>query len=408
MHASRRDFLHLTLAAGACLAAGGAMARPVVRARSKRILILGGTGFLGPAVVEAAKSRGHSLTLFNRGRTEKRIGIIDGVEKRYGNRDPEKHAEEGDPTTPKGLAELREGEWDAVVDTSGYVPRIVSASATLLAPRVGQYIFVSSVSVYKSTSTPGDNEFAELATMPDPTDENVQQHYGALKALCGIAAENAMPGRVADVRPGLIVGPGDQNDRFTYWPVRVSRGGEVLAPGTPDDPIQLIDVRDLAEFIVQLIETGTTGPFDALGPARGLTMGKVLEACRGASGSDARFTWAPAEFLREKNVRPWADMPVWVPPEGGYAGFHRRDVARAVGAGMKFRPIEETCAATLAWWPGELERRARVTRELIEAAERENRPRPTMADPSKLRAGIEPEREAEVLAALKGVGAGVP
>lgn len=412
---SRRTFLQRSAAAGLSLAAAPRLrAAPLATrkpsAMSKKILILGGTGFLGPAVVEAAKAQGHSLTLFNRGKTEKRIGMIDGVEKLYGNRDPNLRADESSGTggtpvlpekSPMGLESLRGGTWDAVVDTSGFVPRIVKASAELLAPSVGQYIYISSISVYAKNDTPGADETAEVGTMKDTTVETMGasfENYGPLKALSEKAAEEAMPGRVAAIRPGLIVGPGDPTDRFTYWPLRLQRGGEVLAPGSPSDPIQIIDVRDLAEFIVTLIENETSGVFNAAGPAD-LTIGKTLDACMQASPSDASFTWVPASFLEKKNVSAWGDMPAWVPPEGETAGFHKRSFARAEKAGIKFRPVLDTSRAILAWWPKEVERRARVGKEMAEQAEKDGKPKPPVQDLAVPRAGIKPEKEKEVLAA---------
>jgi 2'-hydroxyisoflavone reductase len=402
---SRRTFIQqsaagLAIAAASPLKASSLMSR-TSRAAGKKILILGGTGFLGPAVVDAAKARGHSLTLFNRGKTEKRIGIIDGVEKLYGNRDPKLHSDEADDKSPMGLDSLKGGKWDAVVDTSGYVPRIVKASAELLAPNVGLYVFISTVSVYAKNDTPGADETAAVGTISDPTVETMGasfENYGPLKALCEQTVEGVMPGRVASVRPGVIVGPGDPTDRFTYWPVRVQRGGEVLAPGSAADLIQLIDVRDLAEFIITLIENKTTGVFNAMGPAD-LTIGKTLEACRESSKSDATFTWVPADFLEKKNVSAWGDMPAWVPSEGDTAGFGKRSFARATKAGIKLRPIIDTAGATLAWWPKEVQRRTRITQEALAQAEKEGKDAPKMGDPTKLRAGIQPEREKEVLAA---------
>jgi 2'-hydroxyisoflavone reductase len=405
-HASRRQFIRTAALAGAAASFSGPAAAYAARAAAtrrpkagKRILILGGTGFVGPAVVEAAKARGHTLTLFNRGRTEKRIGMIDGVEHVYGNRDPNLHAVEGDTTSPKGLEGLKGKEWDAVVDTSGYVKRLVNASAEFLAPSAKQYIFISSISVYEDTSTPGADESAKLATLTDEDVETIGPNYGGLKAVCERTAEKHFPGRTCNIRPGLIVGPGDPTDRFTYWPVRIQKGGEVLAPGTPNDPIQVIDVRDLAAWIIHVIEQNINGNFDAVGPPTGLTIGKLLDACKKSSSSDARFTWAEAEFLKEKEVSPWGDMPVWVPPSGDTAGFHLRPIARATAAGLTFRPIQDTVSDTLAWWPKEVERRRRVTQEMIDQAQKEGKAQPPLSDPAQLRAGIKPDREAQVLAA---------
>jgi 2'-hydroxyisoflavone reductase len=330
-------------------------------------LILGGTGFLGPAVIDAAKARGYTITLFNRGKT--RPDLYPELEKLRGDRDPAKD---------EGLKALEGRSWDVVLDNSGYVPRIVKASASLLAPRVKQYIFISSVSVYADTSTAGADETAKLGTMADPTVETMGkefENYGPLKALCEQAAEAAMPGRVANVRPGFIVGPGDLTHRFTYWPLRVEKGGEVLAPGSPSDPIQVIDARDLAAWLVALMETKTMGAFDAVGPGEPLTMGGVLDKSKALTGSDARYTWVSPAFIDKFPGEP-LDLPIWAPPEGKTAGFHARSGERARKAGLVHRPVDETIKDTLAWFKGlPPERQA------------------------KRRAGLSPEREAEVLAA---------
>jgi 2'-hydroxyisoflavone reductase len=333
----------------------------------KRILILGGTGFLGPQLVEAARARGHTVTLFNRGKT--RPHLFPDVEKLQGDRDPK---------NGEGLKALEGRSWDAVVDTSGYVPRVVRASAELLAPNVGHYVFISTISVYKELPRPGMDEDSPLATVDDPTNENVQENYGALKALCEKAAEAAFPGRTTHIRPGLIVGPDDPTQRFTYWPVRVARGGEVLAPGSGADTAQFIDVRDLAEWTLLTIENRDTGIFNATGPAKPLTMKGLLEACKEASGSNATFTWADAAFLEKHKVRAWMDMPVWVTPGGEMAGMSAVSNARAVARGLKFRPTVDTARDTLTWFNGlPPERQATLQK----------------------RAGLPPEREREVLAA---------
>jgi 2'-hydroxyisoflavone reductase len=333
--------------------------------QQKTILMLGGTGFLGPQTVEAAIRRGHQVTLFNRGKT--RPGLFPNLEKLHGDREKD------------DLKALEGRKWDAVVDTSANVPRWVKKASAVLGSNIEQYIYISSISVYSDTSKPGMDETAPVATIDDPTIEKIDARtYGALKALSEKAAEAAMPGKVAVVRPGLIVGPEDPSDRFTYWPWRVSQGGEVLAPGSPDDPIQLIDVRDLGEFLVRLIEAKTTGVFNALGPERTLTMGQTLEACKAASGSDATFTWADAAFLEKQGVQAWSDMPVWVPSTGESAGFAKVSNARALKAGLSFRPISDTVKATLDWF-----------RTLPEDRR------------SKLRAGLTRERENKVLAAWK-------
>ena len=324
--------------------------------------MLGGTGFLGPQVVEYALKRGHSVTLFNRGKT--RPGLFPKLEHLQGDRDGK-------------LDALKDRKWDAVVDTSGNVPRIVKMSADLLAPNIKHYLYVSSISVYVDTSKPGD-ETATLATMDDPKNEEVLKNYGALKALSEKAAETSMPGKTTVVRPGLIVGPDDPSDRFTYWPVRIAKGGEVLAPGGPEDLVQVIDAADLGVFLVTLIENNTTGVFNATGPEKTLTMGAMLDACKAASKNDAKLVWVDADFLEAQNVEAWSDMPVWVPNKGETAGFAKVSIEKALKAGLTFRPIAETAKSTLAWF------------HTLPEARR-----------AKLRAGLTAEREAKVLAASK-------
>jgi nucleoside-diphosphate-sugar epimerase len=356
MPMTRRSFLQSSLGALAAAAAGpAAHGAAGAKARPKRILILGGTSFLGPALVEAARARGHSVTLFNRGKT--RPELFPDVEKLRGDRDGK-------------LDALRGKSWDAVVDTSGYVPRIVRMSADLLAPEVGRYLFVSSISVYAEDVKPGADESAPSQELADPRSEDVRQHYGALKAACERAAEAAMPGRVAIVRPGLIVGPEDPTDRFTYWPARLDRGGEVLAPGDGADPVQVIDVRDLGTWMISLAERGETGTFNATGPAERLTMREMLERSRDAIASKASLVWIPTSFLAEQHVSPWSDMPAWIP--AGKSGFASLSNARAVAGGLRFRPVGETAKDTLSWWKAQPpERRAKPRAGLAEARERE-------------------------------------
>lgn len=304
----------------------------------KRILILGGTGFLGPATVEAALARGHQLTLFNRGRT--RPGLFPDLEKLTGDRDPLKG---------EGLKALSGRQWDAVIDNSGYYPRMVGASAKLLAGAVKQYIFISSISAYADESEEGADETARVATIADPSIEKMGpnfENFGALKALCERAAEAAMPGRVAVVRPGYIVGPDDPSGRFTYWPVRVDRGGEILAPGTPADPIQFIDVRDLGAWLVKVVEDGTTGVFNATGPEKRLGMGGLLAACQRATTTQGSLTWVSADFLDKQKV----ELPIWAAYQGNTKGSHTRKFARALAAGLRFRPHEASVKDTLAWY----------------------------------------------------------
>jgi 2'-hydroxyisoflavone reductase len=328
-----------------------------------KILILGGTGFLGPACTEAAIAAGHTVTHFNRGRTEARrkergrpSAVPDGVEILYGNRDPEKTADDGKPDadakSPKGLESLKGRTWDAVIDTSGYWPRHVKASAELLAPSVKQYVFISSVSVYAKNDKPGADETAPLSTLADPKIEDFGaqfENYGGGKAMAEAAAEAAMPGRVTNIRPGFIVGPRDTSGRYIYWPLRCRRGGEVLVPGSESDPIQMIDVRDLADFTIKAIEDGTTGVFNATGPEQPLTMRAFLEAVTKAAKSEnpPTFTWVPMEFLAQSGI-PVA-LPLYVPPSGETAGFHRVSIARALAKGLKFRSPEDTARTMLAW-----------------------------------------------------------
>jgi 2'-hydroxyisoflavone reductase len=412
---TRRDFISFSLAAGAAIAMGAPTlaraARPTVGSGKKlKILILGGTGFLGPAIVESAKARGHSLTLFNRGKREKLKGTsFEGVEKFYGNRDPNKNADEADPSSPKGLAQLeaaiKDGHtWDAVIDTSGFYPRIVKASTALLAPVSKTYLFISTISVFAKNDAPGGDENSELATIPDPTVETMGaqfENYGPLKALCEKAAEEAFPGKALNIRPGYIVGVRDDTDRFTYWPVRSSEGGEMLVPGEAAHPVQFIDVRDLADFCLNCLEKGLTGAYNVTGPATPYTWGELMSACTRASKSVGRTpatqVWVPNDWLEKQEIGPGGQLPIYIPPEGEYTGFHQRSIAKAVGAGLTTRPPEDTCKSILEWWPGEIERRVRVTKELQEQAVRDNKPAPPIGDPTKLRAGISTEKQAELL-----------
>lgn len=320
------------------------------------LLILGGTLFLGKRTVEAAISRGHSVTLFNRGRSNPHLfADHPQVEIIHGDRDGE-------------LDKLKGRRWDAAIDPSGYVPRVVRASAEFLADAVDHYTFISSISVYADTSQPGQDESAPVGRLDDPTVEAITgESYGPLKALCEEAAEAAMPGRVAIVRPGLIVGPDDPSDRFTYWPVRIAQGGEVLAPGRPDYPTEFTDVRDLAAWLVHVAEAGITGVFNASGPRpEKTTLGEIFEASQRISGSDATVTWVSEEFLLANEVAPWGQMPLWVGDSPEYAGFSYFDTSAAMAHGLTFRPLEQTVRATLDWAatrPADHQWRAGITRE---------------------------------------------
>ncbi|MCY1046573.1 NAD-dependent epimerase/dehydratase family protein [Corallococcus sp. bb12-1] len=338
------------------------------------ILILGGTRFLGPALVERAQERGHTLTLFNRGKSNP--GLFPNVEKLQGDRDP---------TKGEGLKALEGRKWDVVIDTSGYYPRIVKASADLLAPNVGQYVFISSISVYKELTKSNLDETAPVATIdPSAKEEITEQSYGAFKALCEQAAEAAFPGRALNIRPGYIVGPDDGSDRFTYWPLRVARGGEVLAPGDGEDPVQFIDARDLAAFIIRNVERRTMGVFNVTGPTKPIKMRSFLESVREVTGSDARFTWVETPFLEQQKLMPIAEIPIWAARTGAEGGLGRVSIERAVQAGLTIRPLADTVRDTLTWF-----------RTL--PPERQD----------KQRAGIPADREREMLAAwhqAKGTG----
>ncbi len=324
------------------------------------LLILGGTRFLGRHLVEAALGRGHRVTLFNRGKSNP--GLFPQVEELRGERG-------GD------LSALRGRSWDAVIDTSGYLPGEVRASAGLLAGSVGHYTFVSSISVYEDFGETGLDEEAPVLAPPDPEPEELDlELYGGLKVGCELAVEAAMPGRALIIRPGMIVGPHDYTNRFPYWCRRVTEGGEVLAPGDPDQQVQLIDARDLAGWMLRMAEGGRTGVYNATGPVGRLTTRGMLEEIREATGSDARFVWASEEFLLEAGVKPWEEMPLWVPKE--MVGILAVDVGRAVEAGLAFRQLAETARDTF---------------------------RPEAESPAvEFDAGISPGRERELLRAWRG------
>jgi len=338
---------------------GGAAVDP------KRILILGGTRFIGPHQVKYALDRGHEVSIFTRGRTEPPFyqDYFDRVEHLVGDRNDD-------------LSALESGEWDAVIDNSASVPRWVRESAGALAGNADRYLFVSSVSTYGDFDTVGITEDYPLATLEDPTVEEVTgATYGGMKALCEAAARDAFAENAIVVRPGLIIGPGDNTDRWTYWPVRIDRGGEVLAPDSPEDPVQNIDARDLAEWIVRLVEEpGHGGTYNATSPVG--TFGGMLDGIRGALGSDAEFTWVSTEFMAKHDVAPWGHMTNWVPPEGESAGMLQVSVEAALAQGLTFRPVADTARDTLAWW---------------ETLDEERRAAP--------RAGLPADLEAEALAA---------
>ena len=366
----RRDFLLTTL--GTVAASFGPWPAAAAE-RRLRLLVLGGTRFLGPHLAAYALARGHAVTFFNRGRTNP--GVLPQVERIQGDRNGELDGLEG-------------RSWDAVIDTSGYVPRHVRLSAELLRPRVPHYVFISTVSVYASFATANDED-SPVGKLEDETVEKVDGvTYGPLKALCESAATTVYgPGQATVIRPGLIVGPDDNTDRFTYWPARAARGGQLAAPNSPADPVQVIDVRDLAEFTIHAVERRTAGVFNVLSPPGRFTIGDVVGESIAAARELARpavapeAVWIPVDFLAEQKVAPWSDMPVWSPAVGEEAGFALVSARRAVEAGMTIRPMADTVAATLGW---HLQR---------PQAERE-----------KLKAGLSPEREAALLAAWKARG----
>jgi 2'-hydroxyisoflavone reductase len=322
------------------------------------LLILGGTGFLGRHLTEAALGDGHRVTLFNRGLKEP--GLFHEVEKIQGDRD-------------RGLSVLRGRRWDAAIDTCGYLPRVVRASAGLLADAVDHYTFVSSISVYSEDIVPGADEEASVQELANPTVEEVNgETYGGLKALCERAAEEEMGGRVFKVRPGLISGPHDPTDRFTYWPRRIAAGGEILVPDSPERHVQFIDVRDLATWIVEMAADQQTGTYNATGPE--YELGGLLKECEEISRSDAQLVWVSEDFLEENGVEPFTELPLWVPRGSG--AILAVDCGRAIAAGLTFRSVSETITDVLEW------DRTRAETELA--------------------AGLKPERERELLSAWHG------
>ncbi len=377
MPISRRDLIKLGALAGAtglALSSGATFAAPAAQ-RPLRILILGGTGFIGPYQVRYAVSRGHQVTVFNRG--QRQADLPDGVEHLTGDRD------KGD------LASLKGREWDVCIDNPTSLPSWVRDAGKVLKGKVGQYVFVSTISVYEKNDTAGANEDAATLRyagkdMMKETRDTLRADmglYGPLKAESEREALKRFPGIATIVRPGLIVGPNDPTDRFTYWPVRLDRGGDVVAPGDGQDPVQVIDARDLGEWIVRLVESRTFGTFNATGPDYTLSMAAMLHGIRATTTAGARLHWIPTDALAAQEVAPWRDMPAWIPSQGDTAGFGQRDVSRAVTAGLTFRPLATTASDTLTWF-----------RTL--PADRQ----------AKLGAGLDAEREAKVLAAWRAKG----
>lgn len=403
-HTRRRSATRATLAsiaAAGLLAAPGAALNTFAQADDNAddanggdtmtILFLGGTGMLGPHVVERLVERGHDVTLFNRGNRDELFPDLEFIR---GNRIID---------VEPGLEPLREQveagrTWDVVIDTSN-VHTWTEHSAELLKDAADYYLFTSTMSVYASNAEANTDESAPLAQMPDEVADGITQlpydmnYFGAVKARCEAAAQKHFPGRTIIVRPGLIVGPRDFSHRFTYWPHRIAQGGEVLAPGSPETPIQVIDVRDLADFMVKLIEDKQPGVYNVNGPVdRTLTMGELLSDIKDATDSDATFTWVDGQWLAERGVHAWQHMPVWIPQAPGMMGFHTRSIAKATKAGLRTRSIEETAADTLTWFeeeylPGFADAMAERGIPDQEFVFGEGRP------------GITLEREAELLAA---------
>ena len=298
-----------------------------------KLLIIGGTMFVGRHLVEAALAQGHEVTLFNRG--QHNPDLFPEVEKLRGNRDSE-------------LDALKGRTWDVVVDTCGYVPRIVRQSAELLADSVGLYVFISTISVYSDYSQVGMDENAPLGTLEDPTVEEVTgPNYGPLKVLCEQAVEEALPGRALIIRPGFIIGPHDPSDRFTYWPYRVSQGGTMLAPNPPSQPMQFIDARDLAEWTLHLAKKKVTGIYNATGPDAPVKLETLLDESKAVTGADTEFVWADEAFLVEEK----APFPLWIPTGGNpeLVALMQVSVEKAIADGLTFRSLAQTIQETLDW-----------------------------------------------------------
>ena len=363
MPTNRRDFLKLGAGLGGAMGMGllvrtARAERPTPRAeKSLRILILGGTSFIGPYQVQYALARGHRVTLFNRGRTNPQL--FPEVEKLRGDRNDD-------------LAALEGRTWDAVLDNSATRPRWVRQSAQLLRNSVERYLYVSSISVFSDFSIVGLDESGPLATLEDPTVEEITgETYGGMKALSEREAQSAFPERAIVVRPGLIVGPRDPTGRFTYWPVRIFKGGEVLAPGNHADPVQFVDARDLAHWMVRLLEGERSGVYNATGPGSPLTIAEMLYGIRAATSADVSFTWVSADFLVEHEVRGWQHMPVWMPPSDEMAGFARIDSSKAIADGLTFRPLADTARDTVTWYDALPTERQNVPGNFGITAERE-------------------------------------
>src|SRR5213596_1518182 len=374
MKTTRREFIKLSAAAGGAFALTTRSTTLLAEKSAKplRILILGGTEFTGPYQVRYALSRGHKVTTFNRGKTHPGELPME-VEQLIGDRNGQ-------------LEALKNRQWDVVIDNPTTLPAWVRDAAQILKGNVERYVFISTISVYGEVKIgPDETAPTEKYEGADPYKETLEamkasgyKTYGPLKALSEKDAEKWFPGKTLIIRPGLIVGPGDETDRFTYWPVRIDRGGEVLAPGKPSDPVQFIDARDLAEWTIRMAENRETGIYNATGAAEPLGIGEMLDQTKSALNSDAKFTWIPAEFLKQQKVEAWSDMPVWA---GNELGMSRANISRALAKGLTFRSLADTARDSLAWFKAQKPERQ-----------------------AKLKAGLTPEREAKVLAALHKQG----
>ncbi|WP_046508418.1 NAD-dependent epimerase/dehydratase family protein [Streptomyces odonnellii] len=326
-----------------------------------RLLILGGTEFVGRAVAEAALARDWQVTVFHRGRHEAPAGAVTLL---------------GDRTAPDGLAALAEGEWDAVVDTWSAAPSVVLAAARLLADRVGRYAYISSRSVYEQPTPAGLDEDGPVVTGASP--EAGQTDYAKDKRGGELAAEAVFGDRALLVRAGLILGPRENIGRLPWWLGRIARGGPVLAPGPQDNPLQYIDVRDLAEWTLDAVRQGLGGPYNLVSPAGHTTMGELLDTCVRVTGSDAELRWTAPEPILAAGIQPWMDLPIWLPPGELHDTLHRGDVSKALASGLRCRPVAETVADTWSW----------LTSVGGEAPQRPDRPP----------VGLSPEQEAKLLA----------
>jgi 2'-hydroxyisoflavone reductase len=341
MNTTRRRLIQAGLLGGTAMAAGlpqalAAMSGHGSGSKPLRILVLGGTGFIGPHMVREALVRGHDVSLFNRGRTND--DLFPDLTTYLGDRNNKLDALEGQA-------------WDAVIDNSGYVPRHVADSARLLAGAADQYLFISSISVYASFGV-ANEENSPLATMPDETVEEVTgETYGPMKALCEQRArEEFGADRVTVLRPTYICGPGDHTDRYSYWPVRTMKGGEMLWPGSPSDPIQIVDVRDLATFTVDCLEKRVTGTYNTATPPGEFTMGDLLADCRAVTAADVAPVWVDTDFVREHELVAGRDLPIWSPPDGEEGKVALTSGAAAYEKGLRIRPTRETARDTIRWW----------------------------------------------------------